>query len=140
MAGAGGLALGLAGLLGADAAMARPDGPGCGGRDGVEGIERKLESLDLDAETQAAVDSVIEQARVSGRAQRKQLREAHEQMRTLLQQDAPSVDAVMAQADLIGGLEVAMQKQRLRTMLDLRSLVGAERWKELDFGKRHERS
>lgn len=135
---AGALALAAAGLLGHGQAVARPGGPGCGG--GIERLERKLETLDLSPETQAAVDRAMEQARANGKVQRKQLREAHARLRTLLEHDAPAAEAVMAQADEIGALRTAAQKQRLRTLLELRSLVGAERWKELDFGKRHGRS
>jgi Spy/CpxP family protein refolding chaperone len=132
--------LALLGPVGVDAAGAwAGGGQGCY-RGGTEQLERRLDRLELDAETQAAVDRVMDGARIAGRAQRKQLWQAREQMRALLEQDTPAVEAVMAQADAIGALEVAMQKQRLRTVLELRVVVGAERWKELGLGMRHDRS
>jgi Spy/CpxP family protein refolding chaperone len=141
-AGVGALALAVAGVLGAGAAFARPPGHhgGPGGRGGhgscggYERLSDKIDDLGLDAEKQAAADQVLEQARAARKAQRAEMRAAREQMRALLAQDAPAVEAVMAQADAIGALETKAHKERLQTMLSLRSIVGAERWKELGFG------
>jgi Spy/CpxP family protein refolding chaperone len=130
------LALALAGVLGTGTALARPDGhggPGCGGR-GQDRLAEKIRALGLNTETQAAVDKVLEQAKTTREAQRDEMRAAREQMRSLLEQDAPAHDAVMAQADAIGALETQGRKQRLETMLSLRSLIGAEQWKQLGFG------
>jgi len=138
-AGVGALVLVVAGVLGAGAAFARPPGHhgGRGGHGSCGGFERlsdKIDDLGLDAEKQAAADQVLEQARVARKAQRAEMRAARQQMRALLEQDAPAVDAVMAQADTLGALETKAHKERLQTMLSLRSIVGAERWKGLGFG------
>lgn len=140
-AGAGALALAVAGLLGAGTAFARSPGHhgghgrhGGAGGCGVERLADKIDDLGLDAGQQAAVDQVLDQARVTRRTQRQEMRAARQQMRALLAQDAPSTEAVMAQADVIGALQTKTKKDRLQTMLSLRSIVGVERWKELGFG------
>jgi Spy/CpxP family protein refolding chaperone len=116
--GAGVLALALAGVLGAGSALARPDGHGgrgCGDRG--DRLAEKIRALGLNTETQAAVDQVLAKAQETRKAQRDEMRAAKEQMHTLLTQDAPAHDAVMAQADAIGALETEARKQRLETML-----------------------
>ena len=130
----GAFALALAGLLGVGTASAGHGRHGCEGR-GHDKLAEKIQGLGLNTESQAAVDQVLEQARTTREAQRQELRAAHEQMRTLLDQDAPALDAVMAHADSIGALETQARKQKLETMLALRALIGVEQWQKLDFGR-----
>jgi Spy/CpxP family protein refolding chaperone len=110
------VALSLIAAVGvATTAMARPHGPwGPGGR-----LEDKIASLGLDAGTRQAVYAILDNSRAAAREQRQKLRDAHEAMRGFLDQDQPDEAAVMAQAETIGGLETAMQKQRLHTLLQV---------------------
>src|SRR5687767_15650825 len=98
------LALVVVALLGAGMAESKPRHGGChghgkGGR--LDRIEAKLAGLELDAEKRAAVDQVIAQARAESEARREDTRDARRALRDLLEQEAPAVDQVMAQADAI---------------------------------------
>ncbi|MCS6925331.1 MAG: Spy/CpxP family protein refolding chaperone [Candidatus Binatia bacterium] len=86
-------------------------------------LKRLIETLDLDAPTSAAVTDIIQAAETEHHELRRQLWEAHRRMRTLLQQETPDEAAIMAQAEVIGSLRTAVQKLRLRTMLQIRALL-----------------
>lgn len=126
-------ALAMAGTLGATAAVAAPPGGGCGGGGGTKlgRLERGVARAGLPPEIAQAVYQRIDQARTEQRSLEASLATAHEQMRTLLDQDAPSSDAVLAQADAVGALETQMNKLGLRTMLEVRALLTAEQWEAL---------
>jgi Spy/CpxP family protein refolding chaperone len=141
-----GLALAAAAALPA-VALAKGGGPGgCGGgghRGGpgmggpsVERLERRVERLDLEAKSQAAVYAILDQARSEQRARRSELRTAHEKMRALLEQDSPDLAAVEAQSDAIGALQTAAHKASLRTLISLRPHLTKEQWAELQPPKR----
>jgi Spy/CpxP family protein refolding chaperone len=89
-------------------------------------LERLVETLGLDEDTLAKVNTVIESSKAEHQALRRKLREAHERMRSLLEQENPDEAAVMAQADTIGALKTEAQKQRLRTMLQVRAFLTPE--------------
>jgi len=125
----GAIGLATAGLLGSDA-LARSHGRGCG-HDGLERLESRIDELGLDAEKKTAALQVIERARAAQEPRREQMKAAREQMHALLEQDAPELDKVLAQADVIGTLATAGKKDRLQMMLELRTLVGSEHWQEL---------
>lgn len=132
----GAIGLGTAGLLGTDA-LARSHGRECG-RDGLDRLERlesRIDGLGLDAEKKTAARQVIERARAAQEPRREQMKAAHEQMHALLEQDAPELEKVLAQADVIGALATEAKKDRLQMMLELRALVGSEQWKELSSHK-----
>ncbi|MEM7413642.1 MAG: periplasmic heavy metal sensor [Myxococcota bacterium] len=110
-------------------ALARPDGSGK--RAGLEKLERKLERLDLDAETRDAAFAVLDRARADRRAFAPELREARDTMRELMSQTEVEEPAVMAQVEAVHALELERHKARLRTMLELRELLTTEQWQEL---------
>jgi Spy/CpxP family protein refolding chaperone len=135
-------------LLGAGMAQSR-EGRGCHGHGKgarFDKLEAKLAELELDEQTRAAAQQVIATARTESEARREELSAARTALHDLLEQDAPAVDAVMAQADAVGALETESHKAKLRTMLELRSLLGPEQWSELEgalhhrHGKRMEKS
>jgi Spy/CpxP family protein refolding chaperone len=135
-------------LLGAGMAESR-EGRGCRGHGKgarFDTLGAKLAELELDAQTRAAAQQVIATARTESEARREELSAARRALHDLLEQDAPAVDAVMAQADAVGALETESHKAKLRTMLELRSLLGPEQWSELKgalhhrHGKRMEKS
>lgn len=113
----------LAALVLALGAEARPPGPPPGRGMGGERLEGLVDQLGLDAETLAAVDEVLDASRVHGRELRRQLREAHDRMRTLLEAQDPDADTIFAQVDVISALEAEAQKNRLGTLLRVRALL-----------------
>lgn len=119
-------------------AAARPGGS-CGGGKGarLEHLERDVARLGLPQEQLASVYQVIDQARVQRRAFDGELTAAQERMRALLAEDAPSVDAVTAQADSIGALQTESRKVELRALVQVRNLLGAEQWKQLESKRGH---
>jgi Spy/CpxP family protein refolding chaperone len=104
-------------------ANARPPGPSTRGG---EPLEHLVETLGLDDATLTKVYKIIDDARAHKRELRRKLHEAHRHMRNLLEQDTPDEAAVMAQAETIGTLRTEMDKQRLQTMLQVRTLLTAE--------------
>jgi Spy/CpxP family protein refolding chaperone len=122
----------------AAAASAGPHG-GRGGCDfrggpgfGLSRLERGVEQLDLAPDTKQAVYKVIDQARTQQRALADQIRAAHQQMRTLLDAPTPDVDAVLAQADTLGGLMTQERKNDLRALVQIRTMLTPEQWQQLE--------
>ena len=113
----------LAGLSLAAPTWARPRGHGHGS---LEGLEHQIERLNLDRETRTAIYAIIDKARAEQRDMRLQLREAHHALRTLLEQDVPDENAVLAQVDVIGALQTTHRKQALRTFLAVQSHLTPE--------------
>ena len=136
MMGLGGavLALVVVALLGAGTAYSKPRHGGCHGYGKgarLDRLEAKLAELPLDADTKAAAARVLEQARADREARHDEMRDARRALHELLAKDEPALDAVMAQADTLGALQTEAHKSKLRTLLELRSLVGPEQWKAL---------
>ena len=121
-------------------ATARAGGT-CGGGKGakLEHLERDVARLGLPQDQLANVYEVIDQARVQRRAFDGELHVAHERMRALLDQDAPSVEAVTTQADSIGALQTEARKVELRALVQVRNLLTAEQWQQLESEKRGHR-
>jgi Spy/CpxP family protein refolding chaperone len=94
-------------------------------------FERIAEKLDLDAETEAAVEAIVEETRPQGRALHDELREAHHALRELMSQDTPDEADVMAQAESLGELETEARKHHLATLLRIRALLTPEQRAEL---------
>lgn len=115
-----------AGVTLATAAMARPGhhGPHRGGP--LAHLERGLQALDLDDATLQTANGIIDAAREEGRSMRTRMRDAHEAMRNLLEQETPDRDAVLAQAEAIGDLQTEARKQELSTLLQVQALLTPE--------------
>ena len=101
----------------------RPHGPGAGHEGRPMG---RMEGMDLDPATRAEIDAIVAETRAAGEQLREELESAELGMRELLSQDAPALDLVMAQAELIGELETERRKHRLATMLAIRALFSDE--------------
>jgi Spy/CpxP family protein refolding chaperone len=89
-------------------------------------LEHLVEAIGLDEKTLTEVYKIIDASKAEHRELRRKLREAHDHMRSLLEQDKPDEATVMAQADVIGGLETEARKQRLQTMLQVHALLTPE--------------
>ncbi|MCX5738895.1 MAG: periplasmic heavy metal sensor [Proteobacteria bacterium] len=126
------------------AALAQPPGPEPGGGPpgmgprGPHGpppiehvLERHAGELGLGADTRAAIRAIAAKARLDERPASEELRTLHEQMRTLLEGDSPKLDDVMQWADRIGAAETELKKSRLRTMLEIRTLLTPEQRQKL---------
>lgn len=136
------LALVVVALLGAGMAESKPGHRGCHGRGPdarFERLEAKLADLALPDETRTAAEQVIAQARTESETRHEEMRDAHQALRDLLDQETPALEQVMAQADVIGVLETEAHKAKLRTMIELRALVGPEQWQVLKDSLRHGR-
>lgn len=121
------IAIAFAGIALAGVANAR-DGGSCEHRGGLHGLERGIDRLQLDDERQAQVFELLDEARVTQRATRPELREAQETLRTLIDGENPDLEAVLAQTDLIATLRVEAKKSELRTLLALRNVLTQEEW------------
>jgi Spy/CpxP family protein refolding chaperone len=126
------------------AAVAQPPGPEPGGgpsdsgRRGPHGpppiervLERHADELGLDADTRVAIREIAIKARQDERPASERLRALHEQLRKLLGGDSPKLDDVMQWADRIGAAETELKKSRLRTMLEIRTLLTPEQRQKL---------
>lgn len=81
------------------------------------------EQLDLDGDTEAAVEAVVEESRPEARALHDEVREARRALHELLSQEMPDKTAVMAQAQVLGDLKTKAMKHRLTTTLRIRALL-----------------
>ena len=112
-----------------------PSGIGWRGPHGPPPIERVLErhadELGLDADTRVAIREIATKARQDERPASERLRALHEQLRKLLGGDSPKLDDVMQWADRIGAAETQLKKSRLRTMLEIRTLLTPEQRQKL---------
>jgi Spy/CpxP family protein refolding chaperone len=137
------LAVGAAIGFGSVRASARPH-EGGGGMCGPHGamldrLERGVGTLGLQQKDLDAIYQLIDNARRERRPLDAQLRTAHQQMRTLLDSDSPSVDAVTAQADTIGSLSTQLRKIDLRTAVQVRSMLTPDQRKQLGGSGMHGR-
>ncbi len=123
------------------AAGARPPGgamPGGGGPGGgapgggppgamsENRLEGLVEELGLDTATLAKVDEVLDASRDRGRKLHRDLRSAHDEMRSLLDVSSPDEAAIFAQIDVISGLQGELEKNRLGTLIRVRALLSPE--------------
>jgi Spy/CpxP family protein refolding chaperone len=115
------VALLVAGVFIAAAGHARPPfhGPGHHGPGGF--VERHAEQLGLDAAQQEAIEEIVAESHEDAGALHEERRTLRSELHELLTQEPPDVEAVMAQADAIGAVDVALHKHRLGTMIAIRN-------------------
>lgn len=101
------------------------------GGHGMRGLEQRLEKLDLDAQVREQVDGILDAARDDARELHRETRAAHERLRSLLEQDEPDAEAVLAQADVVGALRTRAHKQKLGLLLQIRPLLSEEQREQL---------
>lgn len=94
-------------------------------------LERHAERLGLAPEALARIRAVADAARPEHERLEDELHALRLELRGLLAEDAPDPDAVMHQADRIGGAETALDKHRLATLLQIRALLTPEQRREL---------
>lgn len=99
-------------------------GPGGGRTERL--IEQHAERLGLDAVALDSLERISDESKQRDRALHRQLRAAHDQMRSLLSVAEPDRAAVLSQSEKISALELAQQQNRLGAMLDIRGMLDAE--------------
>jgi Spy/CpxP family protein refolding chaperone len=96
------------------------------GVDRMARLEEKIDALNLDDATRTAIHKAIDEGRDTRDDIRSQLRQAHRDLRAMLRQDNPNEAQVLAQSEVIGGLETEHRKQTLHTLLTVRALLTPE--------------
>jgi Spy/CpxP family protein refolding chaperone len=94
-------------------------------------LERHAERLGLDAETLAKIRAAADASRPEHERLADELHALRLEMRALLSEDAPGLEAVMHLADRVGAAETALDKHRLATLLEIRTLLTPEQRREL---------
>ena len=89
-------------------------------------LEEKIDALNLDEATRTAIHKALDEGRVAQDDIRSQLRKARQELRAMLQKENPPEDQVLAQSEVIGGLETKQHKQALHTLLTIRALLTPE--------------
>jgi len=89
-------------------------------------LEEKIAALNLDDATRSAIHKAIDEGRVAQDDIRSQLRKARQELRAMLLLDKPDETKVLAQSEVIGGLETGQRKQALHTWLAVRALLTTE--------------
>jgi Spy/CpxP family protein refolding chaperone len=96
------------------------------GFDRMTRLEEKIDALNLDDATRTAIHEAIDKGRGAQDDIRSQLQKARQDLRAMLRQDTPNNDQVLAQAEVVGGLETEQRKQALHTWLSVRALLTPE--------------
>ncbi len=94
-------------------------------------LERHAERLGLEPAARSEIRSIAIAARDEARGLERRVRELHDELRTLLDQEKPDLEATLGQAERIGSAETDLHKLRLRTMLRIRDLLTPEQRREL---------
>ncbi len=98
-----------------------PGGPGGGPGEPGAHFAKMIDKLGLDATQQQKVQAILDAAKPKRQEIRGRMRQAFQDMHTLLDQDAPNRDAVLAQADRIGAITTEAHKAMLTTLLAVRA-------------------
>ena len=96
------------------------------GFDRMTHLEEKIDALNLDDATRTAIHKAIDEGRVAQDDIRSQLRKARQELRAMLLLDKPDETKVLAQSEVIGGLETGQRRQALHTWLAVRALLTTE--------------
>jgi len=115
--------------------VARPRG----GAHGLGKLEHRIEKLDLDAAVRDQAYAILDAARDDERALRREIHTAHDQLRALLDAEAPDVETALAQADALGALRTSAHKLALRTRLEVMALLTPEQREALQQERQRHR-
>jgi len=96
------------------------------GVDRMARLEEKIDALNLDEATRTAIHEAIDNGRDAQEEVRSQLQQARQNLHAMLRQDKPDEAQVLAQAEVVGGLETEQRKQALHTWLTVRALLTPE--------------
>lgn len=94
-------------------------------------VEKHADQLGLDADTRETIDAIVVRSGARDEELDTSIRAAYGRLHTLLEQDAPDVDAVMAAAEEIGTLKGESRKNMLGAMLEIRARLTPEQREQL---------
>ena len=80
-------------------------------------LEQSLKTLDLKPEQKEKVQAIVHASRKEREALHSQIQQAFKDLRGMLEQPSPDEQAILRQADKIGGLRTQQQKAMLRALL-----------------------
>lgn len=109
-----------------------PHGPPPGAGMLVRLLEENQERLGLQDSVFAEIRALADAERKAVDALVERKRSAHEAMRALLDAPVPDEGRVMAQADVLGEIDIQLHKERLRTLIGIRKLLTTEQLAELN--------
>jgi Spy/CpxP family protein refolding chaperone len=96
-----------------------------------EVLERHADRLGLDAAALAEIRRIAESSRVETEALADDVHERRRELRALLDVDAPDLERVLLQVERVGEAEIALDKRRLTTLLEIRARLTPEQRQEL---------
>jgi Spy/CpxP family protein refolding chaperone len=96
------------------------------GFDRMARLEEKINALNLDDATRTALHKALDEGQGAQADIRSQLQKARQDLRAMLRQDKPDEAQVLAQSEVIGGLETKQRKQALHTWLTVRAMLTPE--------------
>jgi Spy/CpxP family protein refolding chaperone len=96
------------------------------GFDRMTRLEEKIDALNLDDTTRTAIHEAMNKGRGAQDDIRSQLQKARQDLRAMLREDKTDEAQVLAQAEVVGGLETEQRKQALHTWLTIRRLLTPE--------------
>jgi Spy/CpxP family protein refolding chaperone len=108
-------------------------GPGSPGAS----LEQSLKRLDLKPEQKAKVQAILDGSKKEREDLQTQIHQAYKELRGMLDQESPDEQAILRQADKIGGLKTQQQKAMLRTLLKVRAELTPEQRQQLTKLQRH---
>lgn len=112
-------------------AWARPHGPDYQGPGRGGFPDQLLEKVGVDQTTREEIATISKKSQVRAGELHEQIHTGRENLRSLLEQDAPKSDLVMKKVEEIGAIETEATKHRLTTMLSIRALLTPEQRAEL---------
>lgn len=96
------------------------------GFDRMMRLEEHIDALNLDDATRTAIHEALAKGRSAQDDIHNQLQKARQDLRAMLRQDKPDEAQVLAQSEVVGGLETEQRKQALHTWLTVRGLLTPE--------------
>jgi Spy/CpxP family protein refolding chaperone len=108
-------------------------GPGSPGAS----LEQSLKRLDLKPEQKEKVQAILDGSKKEREQLQTQIQQAFKELNGMLDQASPDEQAILRQADKIGGLKTQQQKAMLRTLLKVRAELTPEQRQQLTALRRH---
>jgi Spy/CpxP family protein refolding chaperone len=89
-------------------------------------MKKKAKEIGLSEETIAKIDAAIEANNAAEKKLREENRDALIKLNEVLSKNLPSEKELMAAADKVGGLASKSRAQKMKSVLEVRSLLTAE--------------
>jgi Spy/CpxP family protein refolding chaperone len=103
---------------------------------GGERFERKLDELGLEPSQKEKVEAIFAASKKDREANRAKVREAYQELHSLLEQETPDTAAIDQQVEKIGDMKTEEHKSMLHTLLAVRAELTPEQRAKLKEMKR----